>query len=236
MKYYILSDTHFGSNISGESKRKKQFHTFTEKILQEESPTILLILGDFFDFWVEYSHLIRKDCFEPLADLRNLTLKGIKVTYIKGNHDFMSMNWFSEVTGAEVVDEYTFISGIERVWLTHGDSFFESFKKKFGMFLLKNSITQKLYTLFSIRGSLHLAQNVANLSRRKKCKKCDRDFISEAIVEAKKRACSIVLTGHTHKAEIDVREDITYGNAGYWIKEYTYLTLEKGVLQLSRLT
>ena len=83
--YYIISDNHFSMNLNNEEheRREKLFQVFNK--IKSLNKGTLIIGGDFFDYWFEYTHEIPKgynDILEALADLtkNNIDINS-EVTY-----------------------------------------------------------------------------------------------------------------------------------------------------------
>ena len=54
------------------------------------------LLGDIFDFWFEYKHVIPKGYVRFLGKLAEITDKGIPVFFFTGNHDMWLFDYFSK--------------------------------------------------------------------------------------------------------------------------------------------
>ena len=83
---YFISDAHIGQSLKGPGYGEKHLVMFLDDI--SESAESLFILGDLFDFWFEYRCAIRPDYFAALFALKSLGLRGVRVFYLAGNHDF----------------------------------------------------------------------------------------------------------------------------------------------------
>ena len=64
-------------------------------------------MGDLFDFWFEYEHVIPRGYEKVLSKLNELVEGGIKVHYILGNHDFWMRDYFQKDLGIKVYREPT---------------------------------------------------------------------------------------------------------------------------------
>ncbi|MFA6868124.1 MAG: metallophosphoesterase, partial [Bacteroidales bacterium] len=83
---YFISDCHFGlPNKTESDARERRVLTFLDSI--KEEVTHLFLLGDIFDFWFEYKHVVPKDNIRFLGKLAELADKGIHIYYVLGNHD-----------------------------------------------------------------------------------------------------------------------------------------------------
>lgn len=72
---YFTSDHHFGApNPSASKSREERFVKWLDEI--KEDASVIFILGDLFDFWFEYKHVIPKGFTRVLGKLAELTDNG----------------------------------------------------------------------------------------------------------------------------------------------------------------
>ena len=85
-KVYFLSDAHLGAKLLKDNRERE---IMLVEFLQSIKPDCLelYLLGDMFDFWFEYKHVVPKGHVRFLAELANFTDQGIKVHFFTGNHD-----------------------------------------------------------------------------------------------------------------------------------------------------
>ncbi len=65
----------------------------------------LYLVGDIFDFWHEYRHVIPKGHTRFLGKLAEMSDRGIKLHYFTGNHDvwvydYLPPRWVPSFTGS----------------------------------------------------------------------------------------------------------------------------------------
>ncbi|MFI3267986.1 MAG: UDP-2,3-diacylglucosamine diphosphatase [Rikenellaceae bacterium] len=109
MKYYFASDVHLGLNLEKNPAKEREtlFLRWLDKVEQDlyknNAPAegALFLMGDIFDFWLEYKSVVPKKHVKVLAKLENMTSKGIKIFYFKGNHDTWTYDYFQSI-GIEV--------------------------------------------------------------------------------------------------------------------------------------
>lgn len=83
----------------------------------------IFLMGDIFDFWFEYNRVIPKGFVRTLGKLAELTDRGIKITFITGNHDMWMYDYLQRECGVEICfspQEVT-LSG-KQLFLAHGDN------------------------------------------------------------------------------------------------------------------
>ena len=83
--------------------------------------TQLIILGDLFDYWMEYPNSRPVFAEATVNKLKELAQDGFPVLYITGNHDNWMRDFFSK-NGIEIEHEYRLVTwDNQRVLLLHGD-------------------------------------------------------------------------------------------------------------------
>ena len=103
-KIYFTSDHHFGAHSKKASKaREKKFVAWLDNIKKDAE--VLFILGDLFDFWFEYKHVIPKGFTRVLGKLAELSDQGIEIHFFTGNHDMWMHNYFEEELSIEVYNK-----------------------------------------------------------------------------------------------------------------------------------
>lgn len=119
-RYIFAADIHIGALGNGEAKVRflNFLHTLPADTVE------LWLLGDVFDFWFEWRSSDTADCHEDvLAALKCVTASGIKVFFLKGNHDYWTFGRLAELTGIQVIESQPhFIDiGGQTFCLAHGD-------------------------------------------------------------------------------------------------------------------
>ena len=107
----FISDAHIGIGPPEEQLKRKQ--TLFD-CLDHYAPGMekLLILGDLFDFWFEWRHVILKQHFQVLYKLRELADKGVELHHLAGNHDFALSEFLRTEIGMEIhLNEFEFEYG-----------------------------------------------------------------------------------------------------------------------------
>ena len=78
-------------------------------------------MGDIWDFWYEYRHVVPKGYVRVFAALTELMDAGVKVYFFRGNHDIWSYRYFEEM-GMVRLDQPTVVElGGKRFCIGHGD-------------------------------------------------------------------------------------------------------------------
>jgi UDP-2,3-diacylglucosamine hydrolase len=234
---FFVSDAHFGLPVPGGESREKIFDEFVTSIADRMET--LIILGDFFDFWIEYQSVIRLDYFGVLYSLKRLVDSGVTVHYLAGNHDFALGPFFKNQLGISV-HLNTFDTTIQgkKVFMYHGDGLIKDdvgyrILKK----ILRNPFNQKVYkalihpdlgvwfgTLASHTSKKHNKERYFSPERKREYRSCAQKRLKEGY--------DIVFFGHTHAAEHLIYPEGIYCNTGAWLAKYTYASMQSGDVRL----
>lgn len=159
---YFLSDAHLGSLAieRGWAHQKKLINML--EMMSKDAVSIYL-LGDMFDFWMEYFiHDKKKRQYHPFCkEIRKLTKQGIHVHFFTGNHDLWTFGGLAALTGAEIhYDPCTIIRYGKALYLAHGDGLLPSnwetlypkdVKKKIQRFMKLREIFRSPFLQFCYR-------------------------------------------------------------------------------------
>jgi UDP-2,3-diacylglucosamine hydrolase len=230
-KIYFLSDFHLGSpDYSKSLEREKKVVAFLESI--RPTAKAIFIVGDIFDFWFEYKHVVPKGYVRLLGKLAEITDSGIPIHFFVGNHDMWMRNYFQEELNIPVFfDPQTYEWNNKKFFIGHGDGLgpgdhgFKMMKKVF-----RSPLSQALF------GLLHptIGVGVANYFSRKSRKKTgtsDEVFLGEdkewLIIFCReiltKEHFDYFIFGHRHlPLDFELNPTSHYINLGDWIKYFTY--------------
>ena len=228
----ILSDVHLKVGEKYLSHRK-QFETFLHS-LAENPPRRIICLGDIFDFWFEYKHVVFSEYLEILNAFYELNRKRVDLFFIGGNHDF----WAGK--NLERIGFHILQSGVIfdfdgcKTMLIHGDGLN---KKDWGYRLFK-TLARNPFLIFAFRlihpdWAMGLAQFLSKGSRQLQKNNVSGHYREAesikfyAIEKMKNSLCDAVISGHCHKPECSVLQingrQCWYINSGDWIENRTYV-------------
>jgi UDP-2,3-diacylglucosamine hydrolase len=120
-KIYFASDQHFGAPNPEQSKiREAKFISWLDDIKKDAQ--VLFLMGDLFDFWHEWKHVIPKGFVRVLGKLAEIKDAGIDIYFFVGNHDLWMKDYLGQEIGATIFFEkqYFEING-KNFLLAHGD-------------------------------------------------------------------------------------------------------------------
>ena len=234
---YFISDAHLGS-AAQDAQREERVISFLESITHKAR--YLFIVGDFFDFWIEYTHAIRPDYFHILYEFMRLRKQGVEIHYLAGNHDFALGSFLAETVGICVHP-----AGFQNVRLQgknlhicHGDGLIPSDRGYRVMkSILRNATCLRLYRLLHPNWGIPLAEGFSRTSRNNinfRTREREREAYRRIAKNMLKGAPDIVLFGHTHFPEMRSWNGKIYCNTGDWIQHFTYAVMENGEIRLKK--
>jgi UDP-2,3-diacylglucosamine hydrolase len=233
--FLFLSDSHFGIGTPQEQqeRREKLFACLDYYAPQMQR---LYIMGDLFDFWFEWRHVILKAHFPILCKLKNLRAAGVEISYLAGNHDFALSRFLEEEIGARTdLDHFEFEAQGKKFYLSHGDGLAPAdWGYRILKHILRNRTNQKLYSLLHPDLGLSLAHRSSFTSRMHSGRRWDVDGLAYSAAARKltDQGYDFVLYAHTHEPLLERAGRGIHLNTGDWLKYFSYATFENGLLTL----
>ena len=124
MALYFASDVHLGLRFGTETPAARE-QRFVHWLQGLDDCEELYLVGDVFDFFYEWRHVVPKGYVRTLGALAALADRGVKVTYFPGNHDLWLTDYFSKELGAEIAFEPLVIERQgKKLFVAHGDVFY----------------------------------------------------------------------------------------------------------------
>jgi len=213
----LLGDVHL-SPEGGESTRR--FVDFLDGIGENVGRVVLL--GDVFDLWVgpETAHV--EAYREPIRAMRSLTDRGVRLTLVWGNRDFLMDETFADSVGAELAGEtWTVDAGGTHVHATHGDGFLENDRGyQVLRFVLRNPLGRLVARRLPFGWAWGIGMALRRSSVRSTARKQPRAFevSNRALERLVAGGTDLVVCGHVHRHE---RRVVRAGG-----REGTFLSLE----------
>lgn len=240
-KTYFASDFHLGApNQAASLEREKKIVRWLNQIEPELKE--LYLLGDIFDFWFEYKHVVPKGYVRLLGKLAELSDKGIPIHIFVGNHDLWMKEYLVTELNAFVYyhPQIQIIDG-KKFYLAHGDGLGPG---DHGFKLMKTVFTSKmnqwLYARLHPNAGIALANYFSRKSRAS-TGNSDAHFLGEEdewlVVHSKyilKNAhIDYFIYGHRHlPIDLDLKNGSRYINLGDWIKYFSFAEWDGKSLQL----
>jgi len=165
---YFLSDAHLGSRAIAHGRtQERRLVRFLDSI--KEKAGAVYLLGDMFDFWYEYKHVVPKGYTRLLGKISELTDLGVEVHFFTGNHDIWAYGYLAEECGVIIHRKpLTVEMGDKVFFLAHGDGLGDpnpSFKLLRAIF--HNRVCQILFSALHPRWGMEFGLTWAKHSRLK---------------------------------------------------------------------
>ena len=237
---YFISDAHLSiKEDSLEIEKRRKLLDFLDYIMTDGETRELYLVGDLFDFWFEWYHVIPKYWFPVLYRLRQVVDSGITVSFITGNHDFYTGSYLQEEIGLRCFKgSCEFQVKEKRFFVAHGDGYA---KKDWGYRLLKKIIRSPLAiflykTLIPADLGIQLARWVSHSSRQ--LVNIDKSSWAEEYYQfARKKflqGFDYVILGHIHYPIKKENEPMkkTFVCCGDWMTYFSYARFDGNQLSL----
>ncbi len=213
----VISDTHFGAG-KNDAERQSAFIN----LLKTHRGKEIVLLGDIFDFWIEYKSAIYKRYFNILCELKQFIDNSGRVYFIPGNHDFYSTDFFSSIGMLVMHKGLTIERSGRRIFMHHGDVF--SKKGKFNRFFYGNFVNRFVFKLLHPDIGINIAAFVSKTSYKRPG---GGKVVMPEGIERLYSFYDIIITGHTHTPGVlKIDAEKYYINSGEWLfgKSYVKIT------------
>ena len=119
-KIFFASDFHLGSYEHEKDKREEKVVAWLKSI--ENQASAIFLLGDIFDFWYEYKHVVPKGHIRFLGQLMHMIDAGVNVYFFTGNHDKWFFDYFPKEFNIPVYEKPLHLKSDKHDFLiAHGD-------------------------------------------------------------------------------------------------------------------
>ncbi|MEX0593633.1 MAG: metallophosphoesterase [Balneolaceae bacterium] len=233
-RYLLLGDLHLGA-LEGDDDRELEQEAIELLEYCRKTDLKLLLLGDLFDYWMEYPsqvpHLAPR-FQKALADYNRQTGPTL---YITGNHDNWTQGYFESIGCVVCSESVRFTIDNARILLLHGDGLTD---KKMNLprpvwhrLLRSRSFVRIFQTLFPSRTGLRIMAAFSSWSRKKSGDSPVRlDQWARETLEF--GSDDFVICGHDHTPRIRRWRDGTYMNCGAFLTNRTAVRYTNGTPEL----
>jgi len=234
VKIYVVSDSHFGSDNGRipSSEREKLFVEFLEKARGDADR--LILLGDIFDFWFEYKHVIPSHFFRILKALDNFAAH-IETHFVAGNHDLWVDGFIESLNIAVHRDCLELVMDGRRLFFAHGDKLRNTdLGGKTVRFLLSNKISIALFWLIHPDLAYEIARFASNASRRRSSSiSIPSNPMPSAAAAIFDEGFDLVSLGHTHIPYLDYVKNGIFLSTGDWYHNFNYSVITEDGVELN---
>jgi UDP-2,3-diacylglucosamine hydrolase len=234
MRAIFLSDAHL------RNPQDKNYQQLLDFLNQQKDLDALFLLGDIFEFWFGYKHLVFTTYIPLLEKLRQLSENGTKLFFVEGNHDFHLGPYFAETLNCTVVPDQQVVEWDgKKILICHGDLLnpdrnyqrLRSFWRSWPIKLLSRIIHPDLVWSFALW--------LSNKSSKNNPENCHQDPTPYLLPFAEQKPASdshIVICGHFHHPIDIVHHGIKIIALGDWIKQFSYAEMLDGEIKLKSYT
>ena len=190
----------------------------------------LVIMGDLFDFWFAWHHVMPRAGYRVLAAIADLHDAGIEVLWIGGNHDC----WGGDLLMAETGATYTLKPWRDHIgsWSTllqHGDGLrtVEDGKYRRLRSVLRNRLAIRAFGLLHPDFATRVALASSDTSRHRRADDDGRGLLrvaTDALVQP--NGPDLVIHGHSHVPTLARAGRGWYANAGAWYLDQQFLRID----------
>ncbi len=234
-KIYFASDFHLGiPDHAASIAREKRLCNWLDSIAADAYK--IYLVGDIFDAWFEYKHVVPKGYVRFLGKLAQLTDAGITIEAFTGNHDLWMRGYFKEELNIPVHYHYiTETYNNKHFLIGHGDGLgpgdhgYKLLKK-----VMSNPFSQWLYRRIHPDSGVGIASWLSRLGPKHTDAIPDKTFLGEQewLVQFCREQLAAqhfdyFLFGHRHIAiEYPLADNSLYINLGDWIKFDSYAVFD----------
>lgn len=230
MRAIFLSDAHL------RNPQDRNYQLLIKFLNQQKDLDALFLLGDIFEFWLGYKHLVFSAYVPILEKLHQLKNSGTKLFFVEGNHDFNMGPYFTETLECTVVKDQDIIDWDNKnILVCHGDLLnpapsyqrLRSFWRSWPVKLLSRIIHPNLVWAFALW--------LCNKSPKNNPHKFHRDptpYLQEFIEKKASGNVDIVVSGHYHFPIESEHDKVKIIALGDWINQFSYAEMTNGQISL----
>ena len=120
-RYYFMADLHLGPDTDPGREREQALADYLRALPSDARGVFLL--GDIFDFWVDYKDVVPRGSVRLLSALAEVAAR-TDVWFFRGNHDWWVTDYFEKELGVHIVREPYRLFDLDgrKVLIGHGDT------------------------------------------------------------------------------------------------------------------
>ena len=235
-KVYFVSDAHLGSGDDS-LQREKELCSFFDGI--KADCRMLFLLGDIFDFWFTYRHVVPRGNVRLLGKLAELADSGVEIHFFIGNHDMWMFDYLEKEIGAVMHDEpELFTIDGRRFLIGHGDGL-GHLDRKYDVLrsIFRSRLNQRLFALLPSALTFPFARRWSDSNKLKHAREDTLRYLGddrEGIVlycrdRLKTEQIDYCVFGHRHTPLVmQLSDNCTYVNTGDWMLRRNYAVFTPG--------
>lgn len=190
----------------------------------------LVIMGDLFDFWFAWQHVMPRAGFRVMAAIADLRDKNVEVLWIGGNHDCWGGDTLALETGATyTLEPWRDHIGLWNTLLQHGDGLRprEDVRYRRLRRVLRHPTAIRAFGLLHPDFATRIALASSDTSRHRRAADEGRGLLREGSeLLASPNGPQLVIHGHSHVPALTRVGGGWYANAGAWYLDQQFLRIE----------
>ncbi len=227
MRAIFLSDAHL------RHPQDNNYQCLLDFLNRQKDLDALFLLGDIFEFWIGYKHLVFTVYMPLLEKLRQLSDSGTKLYFVEGNHDFNLGPYFTETLNCTVIPDQQLIDWDgHKIMLSHGDLLnpdrnyqrLRTFWRSWPIKILSQIVHPDLVWSFAIW--------LSNKSSKNNPENQHYDPTPYLIPFSENSASDIVICGHFHHPLEREHRGVKIIALGDWISQFSYAEMIDGEINL----
>ncbi|MBQ8704365.1 MAG: UDP-2,3-diacylglucosamine diphosphatase [Bacteroidales bacterium] len=227
---YFISDAHLGSGKDSR-QREVELCRFLDGI--KDRCKALFLLGDIFDFWFSYRHLVPRGHTRLLGKLAALGDLGVQIHFFIGNHDMWLFDYLEQECGAVMHNDPEVMEMDGRRFLIgHGDGQghldrnYNTLRRIF-----RSRLNQRLFALLPSGWTFPIARRWSDSNKARHARQDTAHYLGderEGIVlyckeRLQKEHLDYCVFGHRHTPLVmSLADGCTYVNTGDWLTHRNY--------------
>ena len=230
----LLSDLHLGRGSRDATRAAERdavalLRAYEDEIVGEGGT--LVLLGDVYDQYIEYRHLVPKAAPRLVGRLAEWADQGAEVVYVVGNRDPWHVDFFERDVGVTVVrGAWEARRGGRALYIAHGDAFDAADRLSPRLKpLLRAPLMARLYRM-------GLPGDAGYALARRFARAFGTDGAPDPAVAARladaarqrlaRTPADLVAFGHAHREALEETPHGTYLNPGYWFGARTFARVD----------
>lgn len=196
-------------------------------------PTHLVLLGDIFHFWWGWAGVVDAELVPLLAALLRARARGVRLSFVPGNHDWRPGPFFVETLGARVLPELREPVAGRRLLAVHGDEVDTRLGYRITRAALRGRAFGALMRALGPERGQRLGMTLAGGSRRLGADEAGAAQGRWLLARQREWALArlgpeadLVVMGHCHQPTLERHPGGVFVNLGDWARDRLYLCLE----------
>jgi UDP-2,3-diacylglucosamine hydrolase len=227
---FCFSDLHFGSEVRSFHKEEKlkRLRVFFDHVKKEGFA--LYMLGDIFDFWIEYRHSIFSEHFQLLSMISDLCQSGVEVHFLPGNHDYWGGDFLRGLGVIVHADDFEKEHFGKKIYFSHGDGYARSDWKYRNILkpVLRSKVNIFFFKMLHPDIAFSLGRFVSGKDRGPK-RSLEEPFIKETEEKVRfilNKGYDIHVMGHTHLGRIKPVGNGLLCDCGNFFEDYSFIKID----------